>query len=87
VPSLQATPLFRAVVPVPGPRPITVRAAERHTLSAYQYLPAAFRALAAMISAARAGFWYAEQMRLTGRRPPAGGPLRGRPDPTETSGR
>jgi hypothetical protein len=36
---------------------------------------AALYSAVALSSAARAGFWYAERMRLTGRRPERGGPL------------
>ena len=41
----------------------------------WSYLPAIGWGLTALVSAGRAGFWYAEHMRLTGRRPSAGGPL------------
>lgn len=52
---------------------------ERHSSSRlFFYALAAFFILNVPLAAGQAGFWYAEHMRLTGRRPVLGGPLLGR---------
>jgi hypothetical protein len=46
-----------------------------HSQSPWAYATLVLWGVTALVSAARAGFWYAEHMRLTGRRPSAGGRL------------
>lgn len=59
---------------------------ERHSSARwFSYSLAVLLVLSALLSAGQAGFWYAEHMRLTGRRPVLGGARLDRPPPAHRS--